>query len=71
MFTFGEAAILNKWNRINAGQRVVIGDAEHSAMCDYFAAHDGPAADKFFRELRSIPNPNRLGVHDGYLAWID
>ena len=51
-----------KLDRMKCGERIVTNDAELDAML----ALD----DDSVYEIRSLPNPNRVGVLDVYVAWI-
>ena len=53
---------MHKLERMKQGETVVVNDAEFDAM---LAAGDDAAY-----EVRSLPNPKRVGINDVYVAWI-
>lgn len=68
--TYTAEMILASWQRIKSGETIVCNDYWHDAAIAYFNDQDGDDADRFFRELRTAPNPKRLGVYDGMIAYI-
>lgn len=52
-----------KLEALKAGQKIITNDEELDAMM----ALDS----ELFDDVRSIHNPNQLGVKDQYVAWID
>ena len=50
-----------KLDRMMQGERVITNDNEMELMLD----------DDRIKLVRSMPNPDRLGLRDQYVAWID
>ena len=54
---------MDKLMLLKQGQKLVVSDADLDEM---LASGDITAC-----EIRTIPNPNRVGTLDVYIAWID
>lgn len=64
MITYNVDAARQKLDRLKRGERCVTNDIELDAILEHCT--DDPAR----YEIRSIPNPQRCGVLDQYIAWI-
>ncbi len=53
-----------------AGHTVVLSDAYLDALADHYKSVDGPEADRWFRQLVTEKNPDRLGVLDAYVCYL-
>jgi hypothetical protein len=58
------------WDRLQQGERVLLNDTILDQLAAYFAAHEGADAERFFRQLATMPNPQRLGLQDRYVGWL-
>ena len=60
---------LSKWARIKAGERVVCDGQDLDRLQEYF--RDEQSEDyRLLDRLASEPNPERVGVHGEYIAWL-
>ncbi len=59
-----------KWERLKAGERVIVSNEELDALAARFTDDDGPEAALYFSSVASIPNPQQMGTRDQFIAWI-
>jgi hypothetical protein len=59
----GNVTVQDKLEALKRKERIITNDDEMDAMIDL----DGDT----MNSVRSIPNPNRVGFRDQYIAWID
>lgn len=50
--------------RLKAGEAIVVGDEAYDALCERSMRDDD------LRYLASVPNPNRVGILDAWLAYL-
>jgi hypothetical protein len=53
-----------------AGHTVVLSDAYLDALADHYKNADSPEAERWFHQLVTEPNPDRLGVLDAYVCYL-
>lgn len=52
------------------GHTVVLSDAYLNELTAHFNEADGPEANRWFRQLVTEPNPERVGVLDAYVCYL-
>ena len=65
-----QAALMGIWDQIKAGERIVVSDSTLGGLDDWFAENDGPDADLYFHHCVSVPNPQRCGILDEFVAFL-
>ena len=60
-----EKIIRGNWQKIITGEKVIMSDHDMDLMQAMFGNT------KDYDHLRSIINPERLGILDHYVVWID
>ena len=53
-----------------AGHTVMLSDAYLDTLADHYKTADGPEADRWFHQLVTEPNPDRVGVLDAYVCYL-
>jgi hypothetical protein len=61
---------LAKWQRAKAGERPVISEQELNLLGDHFQQDDGEDASHYFKDSRTIHNPDRVGILDAYVLYL-
>ena len=61
---------LNKWTQAERGERPVISEPELDLLGAHFQSDDGLDADRYFRDSRTIHNPNRVGILDAFVLYL-
>ena len=51
-----------------AGHSVIVSNNDLDLLATHYTENAGPDADRWFRELVTTPNPERLGFRDAYVA---
>ena len=65
-----ETNLKTKWERMKAGQEVVVSLNELDRLSDHFEPEDSTDANLFFNRCASKPNPKQVGTLDVLVAWI-
>jgi hypothetical protein len=58
------------WQRLKNGERVIVSAETLDVLADRFKDDSGADANLFFRQLATVPNPNRVGVKDEFIAFL-
>lgn len=62
---------LAKWSEMKTGARVITNDEELDYLIQHFAHIENEDSHRYYRHLASIMNPQRVGILDQYVAWLD
>lgn len=65
-----DASLQNKWDRIKAGESIVVSDRELDALSDHFSPLNTNEATAYFHDLSTATNPKQVGTLDRYIATI-